>query len=65
MARLYAATGDGIARLDEAVDEWRVELFLPRSGAQCLAVDPADPDTEDVPLAVEFRGGGPRVTVRR
>src|SRR5712692_4062041 len=45
MARLYAATGDGIARLDEAVDEWRVELFLPGSGAQCLAVDPADPDT--------------------
>src|SRR5712692_419028 len=49
MARLYAATGDGIARLDEAVDEWRVELFLPGSGAQCLAVDPADPDTRGRP----------------
>src|SRR5918999_5353807 len=42
--RLYAATGDGVARLDEAGSEWTVELFsLP--GAQCLAVDPADPNT--------------------
>jgi len=40
MARLYAATGDGIARLDESGDAWTVELFLPGSGAQCLAVDP-------------------------
>src|ERR671922_192527 len=45
MARLYAATGDGIARLDEAGGEWTVELFLPGSGAQCLAVDPHDPNT--------------------
>jgi len=44
MARLYAATGDGIARLDEAGGGWTVELFLRRSGAQCLAIDPADPD---------------------
>jgi len=43
--RLYAATGDGIARLDEAGGEWCVELSLRGSGAQCLAVDPADPDT--------------------
>jgi photosystem II stability/assembly factor-like uncharacterized protein len=45
MARLYAATGDGIARLDEAGGKWTSELFLTGSGAQCLAVDPRDPDT--------------------
>jgi photosystem II stability/assembly factor-like uncharacterized protein len=43
-ARLYAATGDGIARLDEQDGGWNVELSLSESGAQCLAVDPADPD---------------------
>ena len=43
MARLYAATGDGIVRLDEAGEAWTVELALSGSGAQCLAVDPADP----------------------
>jgi photosystem II stability/assembly factor-like uncharacterized protein len=43
--RLYAATGDGIARLDEAGGEWAPQLFLGGSGAQCLAVDPSDPDT--------------------
>ena len=37
MARLYAATGDGIVRLDEASGEWIVEHFLGGSGAQCLA----------------------------
>jgi photosystem II stability/assembly factor-like uncharacterized protein len=45
MARLYAATGDGIVRLDEAGEAWTVELSLSGSGAQCLAVDPADADT--------------------
>ena len=45
MARLYAATGDGIARLDEAGGRWTSELFLTGDGAQCLAVDPRDPDT--------------------
>jgi hypothetical protein len=45
MARLYAATGDGIARLDEVDGEWTVELSLGGSGAQCLAVAPADSDT--------------------
>ncbi len=45
MARLYAATGDGIARLDEVDGEWTTTLFLPGSGAYCLAVDPADGDT--------------------
>src|SRR4029453_12838710 len=45
MARLYAATGDGIVRLDEANGSWTVQRFLDGSGAQCLAVDPHDPDT--------------------
>jgi hypothetical protein len=45
MARLYAATGDAIVRLDEVPGGWTAELFLRGSGAQCLAVDPADPDT--------------------
>jgi photosystem II stability/assembly factor-like uncharacterized protein len=50
VARLYAATGDGFARLDEAGEAWTVELALPGSGAQCLAVDPADPETVFVGL---------------
>src|SRR5919108_696127 len=58
MARLYAATGDGIARLDEAGGEWTVELFLAGSGAQCLAVDPADPNT----VFAGLREGGVRRT---
>jgi photosystem II stability/assembly factor-like uncharacterized protein len=45
MARLYAATGDAIARLDEGDGAWTVDLSLAGSGAQCLAVDPSDPDT--------------------
>jgi photosystem II stability/assembly factor-like uncharacterized protein len=44
VTRLYAATGDGIARLDEADGGWSVELSLHGSGAQCLAVDPSDSD---------------------
>ena len=43
--RLYAATGDAIARLDERGDAWEVELSLAGSGAQCLAVDPSGADT--------------------
>jgi photosystem II stability/assembly factor-like uncharacterized protein len=58
MARLYASTGDGIARLDEAGGEWSVEVSLPGSGAQCLAVDPADPDT----VYAGLREGGVRRT---
>ena len=50
MARFYAATGDGLARLDEAGEAWTVELALSGSGAQCLAVDPADPETVFVGL---------------
>ena len=45
MPRLYAATGDEIARLDEKGGEWTCELFLQGSGAQCLALDPGDPET--------------------
>jgi hypothetical protein len=54
MVRLYAATGDGIARLDESGGRWTVALSLPGSGAQCLAVDPRDPDM----LYAGLRGGG-------
>jgi hypothetical protein len=45
VAYLYAATGKAIARLEEAGDAWEVALSLRGSGAQCLAVDPADPNT--------------------
>jgi hypothetical protein len=58
MARLYAATGDGIARLDEARGKWLTQLLLGGSGAQCLAVDPADPDT----VYAGLREGGVRRT---
>jgi len=56
--RLYAATGDGIARLEESGDAWTVELSLLGSGAQCLAVDPNDPDT----VYAGLREGGVRRT---
>jgi hypothetical protein len=56
--RLYAATGDGIARLDESGAGWAVELSLAGSGAQCLAVDPADSDT----VYAGLREGGVRRT---
>jgi hypothetical protein len=59
MARLYAATGDGIARLDEAGGAWTVAVSLPGSGAQCLAVDPADQET----LYAGLREGGMRRSV--
>jgi hypothetical protein len=57
-ARLYAATGDGIARLDEAGGEWNVELSLSGSGAQCLAVDPGNPER----VYAGLREGGVRRT---
>ena len=44
MTRLYAATGDGIARLDEADGSWTVAESLHGSGSQCLAADPHDAD---------------------
>jgi photosystem II stability/assembly factor-like uncharacterized protein len=59
MARLYAATGNGIARVDEAGDAWTVELSLAGSGAQCLAVDPTDADT----VYAGLREGGVRRSV--
>lgn len=58
LARLYAATGDAVARLDEMGGGWRVELSLAGSGAQCIAVDPADPDT----VYVGLHDGGVRRT---
>jgi photosystem II stability/assembly factor-like uncharacterized protein len=58
MERLYAATGDGIARLDEADEAWTVSLSLAGSGAQCLAVDPADSNI----VYAGLREGGVRRT---
>jgi len=58
MARLYAATGNGIARLDESGSAWGVEVSLRDSGAQCLAVDPVDADT----VYAGLREGGVRRT---
>ena len=57
--RLYAATGDGIVRVDEVGDGWTVERSLPEGGAQCLAVDPADPDV----VYAGLRTGGVRRSV--
>ncbi len=54
--RLYAATGDAIARLDESADSWTAELALEGSGAQCLGVDPGDPEA----LYAGLRSGGVR-----
>jgi photosystem II stability/assembly factor-like uncharacterized protein len=51
--RLFAATGDSVVRIDETSDEWHVEQFLPSSGAQCLALDPVDPNTVYVGLAAD------------
>jgi photosystem II stability/assembly factor-like uncharacterized protein len=57
--RLYAATGDGIVRMDEAGEEWTAERSLSESGAQCLAVDPAEPDV----VYAGLRAGGVRRSV--
>ena len=54
--RLYAATGDAIARLDESAEGWFVEVSLSGSGAQCVAADPFDADTAYAGL----RDGGVR-----
>jgi photosystem II stability/assembly factor-like uncharacterized protein len=56
MARLYAATGDAIARLEQSQETWSVELSLAGSGVQCLAVAPSDPDT----IYAGLREGGVR-----
>ncbi len=55
-ARLYASTGDAVARLHEKNGSWDVELALAGSGAQCVAVDPTDSDT----LYAGLREGGVR-----
>jgi hypothetical protein len=57
MACLYAATGDGLVRLDQAGEAWTVELRLSGSGVQCLAVESAEPDT--VLWLVESAAEGP------
>jgi photosystem II stability/assembly factor-like uncharacterized protein len=43
--RLYAATGESVARLDEAGEGWQVELSLVGSRVQCLAVNPRHAET--------------------
>jgi len=45
MARLFAATGDAIVRLEETDGAWQATHLLEGSGVQCLAVDPRAPDT--------------------
>ena len=54
--RLYAATGDGVARLDERDFGWTVAPALTGTGAQCLAVDPRDPEV----VYAGLRDGGLR-----
>ena len=56
--RLYAVTGTSFARLDETPEGWQVEHSLADSTAQCLARDPADPETVYVGLG----DGGVRKT---
>src|SRR5436190_19256483 len=58
MARLYAATGDAIARLDEHHGAWQTTLSLIGNGAQCLALDASDPDI----VYAGLREGGVRRT---
>jgi len=58
MARLYATTGTSFARLDETPAGWTVDVSLPDSTAQCLALDRGDPDTVYVGLGA----GGVRKT---
>jgi hypothetical protein len=42
--RLYATTGESVARLEETNGTWSVAPSLVGSRAACLAVDPSDPD---------------------
>jgi photosystem II stability/assembly factor-like uncharacterized protein len=56
MARLFAATGDAIVRLEETGGTWVATSSLEGSGAQCLAVDPNRPDT----VFAGLREGGVR-----
>lgn len=54
MATIYACTGERFARLEGEPGDWTVEDSLAGSGAQCLAVDPADPRR----VLVGTRGSG-------
>jgi hypothetical protein len=54
MTVLLATTGDGVARIVEARDGWTVEPALEEVGAQCIAVDPRDPER----IFVGSRGRG-------
>ena len=56
MARLFAATGDAIVRLEETDGAWVGTRTLDGSGAQCLAVDPHTADT----VFAGLREGGVR-----
>lgn len=58
MARLYASTGDAIARIDARNGAWTVATSLEGSTAQCLAVDPRDADV----VYAGLREGGVRRT---
>jgi hypothetical protein len=58
VTRLYASTGDGIARLDEDSGAWNAALSLRGTAAQCLAVDPGDADV----VYAGLREGGVRRT---
>ena len=50
LARLYATTGTSFARFDETPEGWTLTTALTDSSAQCLALDPADPETVYVGL---------------
>ena len=54
--RLYGATGDAVVRFDAAAAGWAASVSLEGSGTQCLAADPADPDT----VYAGLRSGGVR-----
>ena len=55
MARLFAATGNGLARLAEHEGRWRAHLMLEGSGAQCLALASR---SQPQGLLAGCRGGG-------
>jgi photosystem II stability/assembly factor-like uncharacterized protein len=56
MARLFAATGESVVRLDEHGGTWSATEVLAAEGAQCLAVDPHARDR----LFAGLREGGVR-----
>jgi hypothetical protein len=56
---LFAATSGAIARLDERDGAWHAEIALEASGAQCVAIDPNDPET----VLAGSRGGGAHISV--